>query len=73
MRLFPRHGFHLYDSDAVVVGTETATATMTGPADIATYTELFEVLEALACFGAEAQHHRGRITGEYRQLAGEGA
>jgi len=45
---FPRHGFYVYDEDAAMVGTETASATMTGAADIATYVELFGALEDLA-------------------------
>jgi hypothetical protein len=68
VRFFPRHGFHLYDEDAVIVGTETATATMTGAADIATYVELFTALEASATFGDAAAEHLARIAGEYQQL-----
>lgn len=69
VRLFPRHGFHLYDTDAVIVGTETATATMTGAADVATYVELFGALEELAMFDDAAQEHFARIASEYRALA----
>ena len=67
--VFPGHGFNIYDEDAVMVGTETATATLTGTADIATYVELFTELERLACFGDEAISHLERIAGEYRRLA----
>ncbi|MFE9245053.1 helix-turn-helix domain-containing protein [Nocardiopsis sp. NPDC006938] len=67
--VFPGHGFNIYDEDAVMVGTETATATLTGAADIATYVELFGELEKLACFGDEAIDHLERIAEEYRQLA----
>ena len=67
--VFPGHGFNIYDEDAVMVGTETATATITGAADIATYVELFGELEKLACFGDEAIQHLERIAGEYRRLA----
>jgi transcriptional regulator with XRE-family HTH domain len=66
--LFPKHGFHLYDEDAVVVGTETATATMTGSSDIATYVELFHMIEGITVFGDEAREHFRRIAGEYREL-----
>jgi transcriptional regulator with XRE-family HTH domain len=69
VRFFPRHGFHLYDEDAAMVGTETATATMTGAADIATYVELFTALEGLALFGDAAREHLTRIANDYRQLA----
>ncbi len=69
VHVFPGHGFNIYDEDAVMVGTETATATITGTADIATYVELFGELEKLACFGDEAVRHLERIAGEYRRLA----
>ncbi|OLT29180.1 DNA-binding protein [Nocardiopsis sp. CNR-923] len=69
VHVFPGHAFDLYDEDAVVVATETATATLTGAADIATYLELFEELKKLACFGDEAVGHLNRIAGEYRGLA----
>jgi len=71
VRLFPLHGFHLYNDDAVIVGTLTATATMTGAADIAAYAELFAELQAVATFGDEADVHLLRIANEYRQLAAE--
>ena len=48
---FPRGGFHLYDDDAVNVATDAATAIITAPADIATYTEIFGALEQTALFG----------------------
>ncbi|MFE1080275.1 Scr1 family TA system antitoxin-like transcriptional regulator [Nocardiopsis alba] len=67
--VFPGHGFNIYDEDAVMVGTETATATLTGTADISTYVELFGELEKLADFGDEAVAHLERIAAEYRQLA----
>jgi hypothetical protein len=72
MRVFPRHGFHIYDTDAVIVGTENATATMTGEADVATYVELFATLQESALFGADAVTHLERIAADYRHLAGEG-
>jgi transcriptional regulator with XRE-family HTH domain len=68
VRFFPRHGFHLYDEDAVIVGTETATATMTGAADIATYVDLFTALESSAAFDDTAAEHLARIAREYQQL-----
>jgi transcriptional regulator with XRE-family HTH domain len=65
---FPIHGFHVYDEDAVIVGTLTATATITGAADVATYLEQFTAIEHLATFGDAAREHLERIAGEYRQL-----
>ena len=70
VRVFPGHAFHLYDDDAVSVSTETATATLTGPADIATYVDLFTELERAASFGEAAREHLERIAADYRGLAG---
>lgn len=66
--VFPRNAFTIYDRDAVMVGTETATATITGASDIASYVRLFERLEALASFGDEAVGHLERIEADYRRL-----
>lgn len=71
VRLFPRHGFHVFDADAVIVGTETATATITGAADVATYLELFAALEDAAEYDDEARQHFERIRAEYKALAAE--
>lgn len=68
VRFFPRHGFHLYDEDAAIVATETATATITGAADIATYMEVFGALEETASFGDSAEEHLSRLADEYRKL-----
>ncbi|MEV0386152.1 helix-turn-helix transcriptional regulator [Nonomuraea sp. NPDC050643] len=68
VNVFPRHGFHLYDTDAVIVATETATATLAGPADVATYVDMFEALENLAAFGDDARKHLVRIANDYRNL-----
>jgi transcriptional regulator with XRE-family HTH domain len=65
---FPIHGFHVYDEDAVIVGTLTATATITGAADIATYLDQFAAIEGLATFGDAAREHLARVADEYRQL-----
>lgn len=65
VQLFPRHGFHLYDADAVIVGTETATATMTGTADVESYISLFDALAELASFDDAAQEHLTRISDDY--------
>lgn len=65
---FPRHGFQIFDEDAVMVGTETATATMTGTSDIATYLELFTALAEVAAYDDEASSHLARIGREYREL-----
>ncbi len=66
---FPRGGFHLFDDDAAIVATDVATATMTAPADIAAYAEIFTAFEQVASFGDEARDHLARIAADYRQLS----
>ena len=65
---FPRHGFHLYDSDAIIVGTESGTATITDGADVARYEKMFAQLEAIASMGAAARPVLDRIASDYRDL-----
>jgi Domain of unknown function (DUF5753) len=67
-RVFPLHGFSVYDSRMVIVGTRAGTAFLTDAQDVADHEKLFAELEALADFGAEAQKHISRIGGEYRSL-----
>jgi transcriptional regulator with XRE-family HTH domain len=69
VRVFPGHEFHIYDHRLVLVGIETALATITDPADIATYAELFAELERLADFGDAARQTMARIAADYRLLA----
>ncbi len=66
--VFPRHGFHLYDSDAVIIGTETGTATITDSADIADYEQLFTRLEEVASTGDAARAVLKRVADDYRKL-----
>lgn len=47
-------GFHLYDDTTAVVGLEVAAATLTDPADVAHFRELWERLWAVAVRGDEA-------------------
>lgn len=61
-------GFHLYDSAAVVIGTEAASATFTEPDDVGVYEDLFTQLEAVASFGGDARRELARIGSEYRLL-----
>lgn len=61
------HGFHIFDSRAVQVGTKTATALIDNPEDIATYEALFTELDQLAVFGDEARAELRRIADEYRK------
>lgn len=63
-----QEGFNLYDRRAVVIGTTTATATITEEADVATYHRQFSDLESLAEFGEAARRRFERIAETYRQL-----
>lgn len=66
--IFPRHGFHLYDSDAVIVGTETGTATITDGDDVANYERMFGQLQDIALMGPDAMPTLERIAADYRAL-----
>jgi transcriptional regulator with XRE-family HTH domain len=70
MPVFPRHGWHMYDSDAVIVGTETGTATITDDEDIADYERLFATIEERAAFDDAAREVLERIADDYRRLSG---
>jgi transcriptional regulator with XRE-family HTH domain len=65
---FPHHGWHLYDSDAVVIGTESGVATITDPDDIAGYERMFAQLQDIASTGTAARAVLERIVGDYRSL-----
>ena len=62
------HGFHVFDSRAVQVGTKTATALIDNQEDVATYEALWNELERLAVWGDEARAVFERISSEYRAL-----
>ena len=68
--IFPLHGFHLYDSEAAIVGTLTATASLTSSGDISTYRDMATALRTAAVFGGDAAEHFSRIATEYRTLVG---
>jgi len=65
---FPRGGFHLYDSRAVQVATDVATAFITDTQDVSAYEKLWGELEALTSWDAEARGHLERIGADYRRL-----
>ncbi len=67
--VFPRHGFHIYDAVTVIVGLETATATITADRDVALFAQLFTQLERLACFDEQARQELVRIRNDYCLLA----
>lgn len=62
------HCFDVFDSRAVVVGTETATAIITDPRDVADYAHRFDGYATAAVFGAEVRAVLTRIADEYRAL-----
>lgn len=66
--VFPLHGFSIYDSRAVIVGTRVATAFITDPQDVAEHERLFVELAALAAWNVEARSHLSRIAEDFRSL-----
>lgn len=62
------HGFQIFDSRAVIVGTEAATAIITDPKDVSHYEQRFAGYEALAVFGDEARAVLARLAHEYKGL-----
>lgn len=67
-KVFPLHGWDLYDRRAAIVGTANATAVLTEPPDVAVYTDLFAQLERMAVFDDEARSVLAHIADEYREL-----
>jgi transcriptional regulator with XRE-family HTH domain len=66
--VFPLHGFSIYDSRAIIIGTRVATAFLTDPQDVAEHEKLWGELEALATWDADARDHIGRIATDFRSL-----
>lgn len=62
------HCFTLFDDRAVIVGTETATAIITDPADIADYDQRYAFYSQLAVFGDPARAVLAKLADEYRTL-----
>jgi len=69
---FPPGGFHLYDDQAAIVGTEIATMMPTGRADVAAYRTRFDAVTRVALFGEAARPHFERVAAEYRSLGDPG-
>ncbi len=63
------HCFTIFDDRAVIFGTETATAIITDPADIADYDKRHTLYSQLAVFGDPARVVLARLAAEYRDLA----
>jgi transcriptional regulator with XRE-family HTH domain len=62
------HAFHLYDSNAVIVGTMTATAIMTNGRDVADFEKVFSQLESVASYGDDARAAIDRTAEDYRSI-----
>ncbi len=63
----PLTGFHIYDDEQVVVGTDTGTAILRDPDRVAPYLEMFRQVEALAVFDDEARAVLGGLGEKYRR------
>ena len=64
-----RHGWHLYDAEAVQIGVVSATALLSRAEDIRTYAELFTRVQSVAVFDDQARSLLARVEARYR---GEG-
>jgi transcriptional regulator with XRE-family HTH domain len=67
--VFPLNGFSIYDSRAVIIGTQLATAFVTEPGDVAVHEKLFGELEALAVWDSAARDHLGAIAADFASLS----
>lgn len=65
-RVFAPHGFDMYDSRGVCIGTKTATALSTEPRDIADYDVLFDELRRMAVFGDDVRELLRSTAESYR-------
>ena len=66
LELLVGSGFHIYDDTAAVVGLEVAAATLTDPADVTHFRELWERLWKAAATGADAVALIQRVAAELR-------
>ncbi|WP_037315984.1 helix-turn-helix domain-containing protein [Amycolatopsis orientalis] len=64
------HGFDIYDSRAVLLGTQTATALVTDEREVADYEKNFAEVERYATYDDVACSHLARIAADYRSLTG---
>jgi transcriptional regulator with XRE-family HTH domain len=68
LTMHARHAFHLYDTHTVIVGTESGTAFITDPVEVAAYDRRFTELEDVAVFDDHAARVFKRVAEEYRTL-----
>lgn len=59
------HGFHLYDQQAVMIGTKSATALTSDERDVDMYGELFGRVERVATWGDAARAALARLADDY--------
>jgi len=62
------HGFTIYDSRAVLLGTQTATAIITDQKDVNDYEEHWAELEPIISYGDAARAAIERIAADYRSI-----
>lgn len=63
------HGFTIYDHNAVLIGTQTATAIMTDRRNVADYEAHWAELEPLAAWGDDARAVIAQAADAYRSIA----
>jgi len=68
VEVFQNTAFHIYDVDAVVVGTRDGTAIMNDRTRVVDYRSLFQKITALASFDDKARTIFQRIADQYRSL-----
>ncbi|MFC9691983.1 helix-turn-helix domain-containing protein [Kribbella sp. NPDC056951] len=68
VEVFCTHAFHLYDSAAVLIGTEIASAILDSSDDVSVYDELFDRLELVSSTGDDARRELLRIRSDYQLL-----
>lgn len=61
----PPAAFHVYDKQVAIDATQTATAFLTQPKDIAHYVREFDKLAGIALYGDGARDLLGRVAAEY--------
>jgi transcriptional regulator with XRE-family HTH domain len=65
----PLHGFHIYDDDSVMFGTETGTALLSDPSRITYYSRLFDEMAELAVYDDEVRQLLANLATDYRATA----
>ncbi|MFI5735546.1 helix-turn-helix domain-containing protein [Kribbella sp. NPDC051587] len=68
VEVFCTHAFHIYDSAAVLIGTEIASAILDSSGDVTVYDELFDRLDHVSSTGDDARRELLRIRSDYQLL-----